>query len=307
MYDTGMLQRDYTIQLNEVTLYAAQAAKDVATCVLEKRIDQNNLVIQLGEFHSQLSHRLFMTSFADALRQEMTLTHFCDETDASKQEEMISRVSKSGFDDTLNNLSKADRVDFAKTIPCAYALSNQMAYHAIDMNIRPGGHGLLAPVERSRVARFEHLPYFQKIFKDCDYIFTETKYSEVSVFGCFQRDVAMVTNIADIADAKPGTVLALNGLAHMASVVQPGVRTLADMLVHANKDLVTIAMHASHPCGITSPMEETFRQSLQYMLDSQDEKAKRHHLLHLNVTIPESGHQRLGGWQDLKAMQKYMI
>lgn len=240
----------YRIDISQIATTAKNTAKHIAALVRGQKINPDNLVVLIGEYHTQLSHQYFEKKFVQNLHGDMGLSHLFVEGNIAQQEEVTKAETLRPHDRTWSAMMHKDSIhSFVHNVPMHYAFQKKIPVHLIDAEDEYDDEeedyyvGNVLPPSFEEKYR-KHKMVSAMIRKNKGQLFRENMVHHVSSNeGVMKRDLFMMDRIMDITAEKPGLSMAVVGEFHIANIEAPDQNTLSEML-HANgKDVVNIILH----------------------------------------------------------------
>ncbi len=224
------------------------AAAAITQDVQAKKIDPANLVIMVGENHSQLPIALFEHYFMRELKTVFNDLQLCDEK-RQKDKKALHTPS----DLTLDNLSyKLQELASRAYNPFYYfnaysAALYKIDYRPIDMNVETAfwsGHKCLnQPFKIDIVSKYKNNPVMLQAYKEIKKVLPLCSSGDMNVSsnkGKTIRDLFMADKIMTLPHNGP--VLTINGAAHLTDTAHTGRLALQEMVLAAGKDIYTIQL-----------------------------------------------------------------
>lgn len=245
------------INISQLAVTAKQVSKEIGTFISDKNINSNNLVVLVGEYHTQLSHHYFERKLIQNLHNQIGLEHLFVEGYITWQDEVQKGAARNSYSRTFEAAFKRDNIhSYVHNIPMHYAFRKQIPVHLIDAEDEYDDDdedyyvGNVLPANMKE--KYRHNKVVKKLLKKSgDELFRENFVHHISSRqGILKRDLFMMDNILDITAQKPGLSLGIVGEFHVANTQDPNQPSLSEMLLASGKDVLNIVLRpGENACG----------------------------------------------------------
>lgn len=267
------------IDISQIAVTAKQVADQIGALVSDKKVDPDNLVVMVGECHTQLSHNYFEKKLIENLHDANGLKSFFIEDRYYEQKNMDRAASRHPYLKTMHGALNKDSVHGdPKRFPIQHAFKNNIPVHCVDSAIVL--NQMLLCVGNILPKNFQNKYRDNKMVADlctryADMFSDEQDHALISKQGALKRNLYMMNNMLDITGRKPGMSYGVVGAAHILNMFGPQEPSLPEML-HANgKDVVNVVLHMGQnivhaQCEQDEEDEDLYALGLEGFADAQN-------------------------------------
>lgn len=267
-----------------------------------RKINPDNLVILLGEFHGQVPQHYFEKKFLQYLRRDQAIGSLCIEGNVRFQDEVDRAANLSDaarFWQAVSNKNGFYRL--VDNHPIHYAIRNKMPVYCVDApdewdvdefdrdTLYVGD--VLGDGFQDKYGKSKMLRYLMR--KNAKELFSKTyEHANDSDIGMMKRNLFMMDKIMDASAQHNGVSVAIVGHKHIVNPDFPLQPTLSEMLFANGKDVINLSLYPAHNIHV---------MQYRYNYNAYMKKLARSNKLQRSRLIEQGGWQKnAGNYVDMR-------